>query len=27
MKIISKNKRAYFDYSFSKTFDAGIVLL
>ncbi len=26
MKIISKNKRAYFDYEFQKTFDAGIVL-
>lgn len=27
MKILAKNKRAYFDYEFSKTFDAGIVLL
>ncbi len=27
MKILSKNKRAYFDYEFSKFFDAGIVLL
>lgn len=26
MKIITKNKRAYFDYEFSKFFDFGIVL-
>lgn len=27
MKIITKNKRAYFDYTISKTFEAGIVLV
>jgi len=27
MKILVKNKRAYFDYEFSKNWDAGIVLL
>jgi len=26
MKIITKNKRAYFDYTFSKFYEAGIVL-
>lgn len=26
MKLIVKNKRAYFDYEFSKTYEAGIVL-
>ena len=26
MKIITKNKRAYFDYEFSKYYEAGIVL-
>lgn len=27
MKIITKNKRAYFDYEFSKYYEAGIVLV
>jgi len=27
MKIITTNKRAYFDYEFSKTYETGIILL
>ena len=26
MKILAKNKRAYFDYSIEKTYDAGVIL-